>query len=403
MLHVTWKPWSMKTAPRAIRLMPNAATSPSGVHASASDNREPTEEKGRQALVEKARFCREAGARHELSQTLVSLADIEGDLGRFHEARALGEEAVSIARDLTDAVLLANALRKVGDLLRRFGRQEQAETCYQEALVLFRSHAEPPPLDFARTARSLALLREEAGSYSAAQHLWEKARQLYIFANAPSEVAESRDHLRLVGGKSEDGVISDEDRVKLAEVIRDRPVCLVLHGHSLNDLPRYIDEFPDVCFGSVNRFWALEPFIQPRKLELAMVICEILFSQYGPKIEAFPGLLISLDGSFGGIPYSYPGGNSLFGFLMLLIKSEVRRVFLFGADGYSTSADPYVDGFEHGNVSCIDAHRGDTAFFNSKFPRNHAGTQIFNVSLDSMYTVLPKISYEECVSLLNAS
>jgi tetratricopeptide (TPR) repeat protein len=393
----------MKAAARAIPLIANAATSPSGVLASASDNGEPTEEEVRQALLEKARFCREAGARHELSQALASLADIEGDPERFHEARALGEEAVSIARDLTDAVLLANGLRKVGNLLRRFGRREQAETCYQEALVLFRSHAEPPPLDFARIVRSLALLREEAGSYAAAQHLWEKARQLYSVANARKGVAESRDHLNLVRRKSEEGVLSDADRVKLLEVIRDRPVCLVLHGHSLKDLPRYIDKFPDVCFASVNRYWAIEQFIQPRQLELAMVISEEVLEQFRSKVKAFPSLLISLDRINDGVAYSCPGGATLYGFLKLLIKNRVERVFLFGADGYSASAEPYVDGYLSGSTAKVNGHRRDTENFNSNFPQDHGDTQIFNVSLDSKYTVLPKISYEECVSLLNAS
>ena len=74
---------------------------------------------------------------------------------------------------------LAHTVRHVADIRREAGRPELSESCYHEALNLYRNHAMTPPLDLANAIRGLAILKTDAGDAAKARALWEEARDLY--------------------------------------------------------------------------------------------------------------------------------------------------------------------------------------------------------------------------------
>jgi len=73
-----------------------------------------------------------------------------------------------------------------------------AGACYHEALGIYRSHAETPPLDLANAIRGLAILKSDTADAEAARALWEEARDLYAAVNVKAGVAESNRRLALL-------------------------------------------------------------------------------------------------------------------------------------------------------------------------------------------------------------
>jgi tetratricopeptide (TPR) repeat protein len=101
-------------------------------------------------------------------------------------ARQCYEEAVSLYRELNEPLVLAHAIRHLGDVYHEEGRPDLAEPCYHEALSLYRRHEDRSPLDLANAIRSLAVLRWEQ-----TRALWDEARELYISVGVVAGVKES--------------------------------------------------------------------------------------------------------------------------------------------------------------------------------------------------------------------
>ncbi|MGA9417350.1 MAG: hypothetical protein WBV60_21855, partial [Terriglobales bacterium] len=89
----------------------------------------------------------------------------------------------------------AHTVRHVADIRREAARLDLAESCYHEALHLYRNHAATPPLDLANAIRGLAILKTDAGDAATAIALWEEARDLYAAVNVEAGVAESNRRL----------------------------------------------------------------------------------------------------------------------------------------------------------------------------------------------------------------
>src|SRR5215468_411059 len=89
-------------------------------------------------------------------------------------ARLCYEEAVVLLRETDQPLVLAHAIRHLGDVYLEQGRPDLAEPCYHEALDLYRGNTDESSLDLANAVRSLAVLRWEQ-----AKMLWEEARVLY--------------------------------------------------------------------------------------------------------------------------------------------------------------------------------------------------------------------------------
>src|SRR6185312_15703655 len=97
---------------------------------------------------------------------------------------------------------LAHTIRHIGDIHRHEGRTEPAESCYQEALAIYRAHAETPPLDLANALRGFALLKESLGASQEARALWEEAGKLYASVNVEAGVIESERRMALLKAQS---------------------------------------------------------------------------------------------------------------------------------------------------------------------------------------------------------
>ena len=110
-------------------------------------------------------------------------------------AAARYEEAVSAARGIGDPLLLAHAIRHLGDTHRRARRLAEAEACYDEALALYAAKDEPPALDYANALRPMAILKEALGERGEAWQLWQRAKALYAAVPIAAGVAECEENL----------------------------------------------------------------------------------------------------------------------------------------------------------------------------------------------------------------
>ena len=101
-------------------------------------------------------------------------------------ARLCYEEAVVLFREEDQPLVLAHAIRHLGDVYLEQGRPDLAEPCYHEALGLYRTQTNESSLDLANAVRSLAVLRWEQ-----ARMLWEEARTLYTELRIEPGIQES--------------------------------------------------------------------------------------------------------------------------------------------------------------------------------------------------------------------
>jgi tetratricopeptide (TPR) repeat protein len=99
-------------------------------------------------------------------------------------------EAIAILRQHNVPLRLAHAVRHLGDIYRHAGDFDQAGACYDEALTLYRVHADARPLDVANALRGAALLKEKTGDPATAIRYWEEARNIYEAANVEAGATE---------------------------------------------------------------------------------------------------------------------------------------------------------------------------------------------------------------------
>ena len=78
----------------------------------------------------------------------------------------------------------------MGDISRHEGRAGLSESCYNEALALYRGDDQTTPLELANAIRGLAILKDDAGQSESARSLWTEARDLYEAVNVKEGVAE---------------------------------------------------------------------------------------------------------------------------------------------------------------------------------------------------------------------
>jgi len=106
--------------------------------------------------------------------------------------------AVASARTGDDPLRLAHRVRHLGDAYYYGGRAASAESCYLEALSIYRRHERTRPLDLANAIRSFAVLKHEIGASEQATDLWKEAHDLYVTLNATAGIAESAARLGLL-------------------------------------------------------------------------------------------------------------------------------------------------------------------------------------------------------------
>lgn len=183
----------------------------------------------------------------------------------------------------------------------------------------------------------------------------------------------------------------------------DRTICIVLPGHSVDELDRRINEFSNanVLWGSLNQFWDLEPII--RKIGRTFDFVYAMhtdFEKYRGMYEGFShrGCLITRHRVYRRIKYANQQGNSLFGLLIFCIEQKAKKVYLFGADGYSDENLPYFSGMTgENNPDFVSHHKTECEQFNRTFPKDTGTTKIFNVSTISHYDTFPRITYDQAL------
>jgi tetratricopeptide (TPR) repeat protein len=114
----------------------------------------------------------------------------ERKLGNVQTARKLYEEAAALYRAEANPRKVAHTIRHVADIHRGEGCADLAAPLYNEALAIYRSHAETSPLDLANAIRGLTILKSDAGESEAARELWAEARDLYRSVDVQAGVAE---------------------------------------------------------------------------------------------------------------------------------------------------------------------------------------------------------------------
>jgi tetratricopeptide (TPR) repeat protein len=154
-------------------------------------------EDAKRDLVAAVALRRKVGGR-DLARALTALGLIERDQGQNDASLRHYEEAVTIYRAAGDPFKLAHTIRHIADILRATGRVELAEPRYDEALALYRSRPETPPLDLANAIRGLGLLKSDSKMNEAARALWEEARELYAAVNVEAGVVESNRRLAML-------------------------------------------------------------------------------------------------------------------------------------------------------------------------------------------------------------
>src|SRR6266581_2807522 len=111
---------------------------------------------------------------------------------------------VASLRKVDDPLRLAHAVRHLGDAYYYARRSARAESCYVEALSIYRRYENRQPLDLANAIRSFAVLKDEVGSAEEAEQMWQEAHDLYVSLNASVGIAESAARLALLARRQGD-------------------------------------------------------------------------------------------------------------------------------------------------------------------------------------------------------
>lgn len=129
--------------------------------------------------------------RLELANELRRRGESERGLTDGDGGVASYEQAIAILREQNEPLLLAHAIRHLGDIHLDRGRNELAARYYDASLALYREHPEAKPLDLANAIRSQAVLKEETGQITEAIALWSEAGRLYELVNVDAGAQES--------------------------------------------------------------------------------------------------------------------------------------------------------------------------------------------------------------------
>lgn len=104
------------------------------------------------------------------------------------------EEASNLLRSSPDQLSFAHTVRHLGDVYAEQGDWLRAESCYVEALKIYRSHPSPSKLDVANAIRSHAVLMTATGRRGESRGLWSDAGELYEALGITAGVAECTRH-----------------------------------------------------------------------------------------------------------------------------------------------------------------------------------------------------------------
>ena len=253
---------------------------------------------------------------------------------------------------------------------------------------------------------------------------------------------------------------------KLTRIIGDRPVCILAHGKSLEELEKHIEEFRryNICWVSLGAFPMVEKYILNKinqKLDIVFDCATVPQSrliQYEtkvrlPRLDEFlsrtdknlwittRGILRDVLKGINQMKFFYRHiekiffvddifprkkigeymsvPNSVTLLIASLIRGSAKKIILFGYDGYVGNPNNGINFYYKPEIikeerlsalgSIVDPGiNRDTNNFEREFSKIyntylrlfHEHTKIYNCSSNSIYSVIPKINYEQVKCLL---
>ena len=100
------------------------------------------------------------------------------------------------SRSEGDTLSLAHTVRHLGEIHQDGGRLDSAESCYGEALAIYRADSKTGQLDLANALRPFGILQESRGNTADAISLWKEARDIYASLGIKEGVEEGTRRLK---------------------------------------------------------------------------------------------------------------------------------------------------------------------------------------------------------------
>jgi tetratricopeptide (TPR) repeat protein len=99
--------------------------------------------------------------------------------GKLEDAAMYERRSIAIRRGNGDVLGLAHALRHLADILTEANRPDEARSYLHEALGIYETAADAPPLDIANAMRSEAMRLWVLGDDEASLLVWQLVRERY--------------------------------------------------------------------------------------------------------------------------------------------------------------------------------------------------------------------------------
>lgn len=173
------------------------------------------------------------------------------------------------------------------------------------------------------------------------------------------------------------------------DLVENRPIGFLCHGHSLKLLDDNIEDFSclDFVWGSLNNYKIAQKVIDKigKRFDFLVNYCDAY------DIKDSDASVILRNGKDRGFATC-----SLQEFLYECMDLGIKnRIYIFGADGFTRENETYYDG----SVDKLSQgrHEKDTRVFNKTFKYNKEDYNFYNCNPESNYNVLPRIGVEECL------
>ena len=111
--------------------------------------------------------------------------------GRSQDAVTLAADALTMARQSDDPLLVAYTLRHTADIQAQLGFFDQSATEISEAICIYREHASDHALDLANALRISALNAERRAHVA-----WHEAETLYASVDVQAGVNGAQHHIQ---------------------------------------------------------------------------------------------------------------------------------------------------------------------------------------------------------------
>jgi tetratricopeptide (TPR) repeat protein len=134
---------------------------------------------------------------HERAYELRELGESARRVRDLPAAQKYYEEATSLLRDSADRMKFAHTVRHLGDVYVDVQNWDGAESCYVEALDIYRHQPAVRVLDFANAIRSYAVLKDKTGRQEESRSFWAEAGRLYLELGIQAGVEECDRHIAL--------------------------------------------------------------------------------------------------------------------------------------------------------------------------------------------------------------